>query len=36
MQKEYELIHAKGLLPQIDCPDLAMERTFLFQQESLQ
>jgi 5-methyltetrahydropteroyltriglutamate--homocysteine methyltransferase len=36
MQKEYELIHAKGLLLQIDCPDLAMERTFLFQHESLE
>jgi 5-methyltetrahydropteroyltriglutamate--homocysteine methyltransferase len=35
MQKEYELIHAKGLLVQIDCPDLAMERTYFFQHESL-
>jgi 5-methyltetrahydropteroyltriglutamate--homocysteine methyltransferase len=35
MQKEYELIHARGLLLQLDCPDLAMERTRLFQHESL-
>jgi len=35
MQKEYELIHARGLLLQIDCPDLAMERTYFFQHESL-
>jgi 5-methyltetrahydropteroyltriglutamate--homocysteine methyltransferase len=36
MQKEYELIHAQGLILQIDCPDLAMERTYFFQHESLQ
>ena len=35
MQKEYELIHAHGLLLQIDCPDLAMERTRLFKRNSL-
>ena len=35
MQKEYELIHARGLLLQLDCPDLAMERTRLFQHEPL-
>lgn len=35
MQKEYELIHARGFLLQIDAPDLAMERTMLFQHESL-
>lgn len=35
MQKEYELIHAHGLLLQIDCPDLAMERTYFFQHETL-
>ena len=35
MQHEYELIHAKGLLLQIDAPDLAMERTYFFQHESL-
>ena len=32
MRKEYELIHAKGLILQIDCPDLAMERTYYFQE----
>ncbi len=36
MKKEYELIHSKGLILQLDCPDLAMERSFLFQNESLQ
>ena len=35
MQQEYELIHAKGLLLQLDCPDLAMERAMLFQHDSL-
>ena len=35
MQHEYELIHAQGLLLQIDAPDLAMERTYFFQHESL-
>jgi 5-methyltetrahydropteroyltriglutamate--homocysteine methyltransferase len=35
MQKEYELLHARGLILQIDCPDLAMERTYFFQHESL-
>lgn len=35
IQREYELIHAKGLLLQIDAPDLAMERTRFFQHESL-
>ena len=35
MQKEYELIHARGLLLQLDCPDLAMERVRLFQHEPL-
>lgn len=35
MQKEYELIHAKGLLLQLDCPDLAMERARVFQQDTL-
>jgi 5-methyltetrahydropteroyltriglutamate--homocysteine methyltransferase len=33
MRKEYELIHSRGLILQIDCPDLAMERTRFFQQE---
>ena len=36
MQKEYELIHSRGLLLQIDCPDLAMERTRFFQDLSLE
>jgi 5-methyltetrahydropteroyltriglutamate--homocysteine methyltransferase len=35
IQREYELIHTKGLLLQIDAPDLAMERTRFFQHESL-
>ena len=35
MRKEYALIHAKGLLLQIDCPDLAMEGPRLFQKEPL-
>lgn len=35
MRKEYELIHHHGLLLQLDCPDLAMERTRLFQDEPL-
>lgn len=36
MQKEYELIHERGYLLQLDCPDLAMERHGLFQHDSLQ
>jgi 5-methyltetrahydropteroyltriglutamate--homocysteine methyltransferase len=35
MRKEYALIHARGLLLQLDCPDLAMERVRFFQGESL-
>jgi 5-methyltetrahydropteroyltriglutamate--homocysteine methyltransferase len=35
MQHEYELIHNRGLLLQIDCPDLAMERSRFFQDLSL-
>ncbi len=35
MQKEYELIHAKGFILQLDCPDLAMERVRLFKNDSL-
>jgi 5-methyltetrahydropteroyltriglutamate--homocysteine methyltransferase len=35
MRKEYELIHGRGLLLQVDCPDLAMERVRFFQHESL-
>jgi 5-methyltetrahydropteroyltriglutamate--homocysteine methyltransferase len=36
MRQEYELIHARGLLLQLDCPDVAMERTRLFQNEPLE
>ncbi len=36
MKKEYEYIHAQGLILQLDAPDLAMERTFLFQDKSVQ
>ncbi|MGH3501050.1 MAG: cobalamin-independent methionine synthase II family protein [Nocardioidaceae bacterium] len=35
LRKEYELIHSKGFLLQIDCPDLAMERVGLFRQDPL-
>jgi 5-methyltetrahydropteroyltriglutamate--homocysteine methyltransferase len=35
MKKEYELIHARGFVLQLDCPDLAMERGRFFQKESL-
>jgi 5-methyltetrahydropteroyltriglutamate--homocysteine methyltransferase len=35
MRKEYELIHARGLVLQLDCPDLAMERVRYFQNESV-
>jgi 5-methyltetrahydropteroyltriglutamate--homocysteine methyltransferase len=35
MRKEYELIHARGLILQVDCPDLAMERTRFFRKDSL-
>ena len=35
MKKEYEYIHAQGLLLQLDAPDLAMERTFLFQEQTI-
>jgi 5-methyltetrahydropteroyltriglutamate--homocysteine methyltransferase len=36
MRQEYELIYSRGLLLQLDCPDLAMERTRLFQNDSLE
>jgi 5-methyltetrahydropteroyltriglutamate--homocysteine methyltransferase len=36
MQKEYDLIHARGFILQLDCPDLAMERAMLFQDAPLQ
>jgi len=35
MRKEYALIHSRGLVLQVDCPDLAMERTRFFQDDSL-
>src|SRR5262245_19211135 len=35
MRKEYELIVARGLVLQLDCPDLAMERVRFFQDASL-
>jgi 5-methyltetrahydropteroyltriglutamate--homocysteine methyltransferase len=35
MQKEYELIHSRGYLLQLDCPDLAMERHGQFQHHNL-
>ncbi len=36
LKKEYEYIHSQGFLLQLDSPDLAMERTFLFQDKSIQ
>ena len=36
MQREYELIDSQGLTLQLDCPDLAMERTRYFQNDSLE
>ncbi len=36
LRKEYELIHARGFVLQLDCPDLAMERVRFFQDESLE
>ncbi len=36
MRKEYQLVHARGLVLQLDCPDLAMERVRFFQHESLE
>lgn len=36
MRKEYALIHARGLVLQVDCPDLAMERARFFQHEPLE
>jgi 5-methyltetrahydropteroyltriglutamate--homocysteine methyltransferase len=35
MQKEYELIHQRGYVLQLDCPDLAMERHGMFQHATL-
>ena len=36
MRKEYELIVSKGLVLQLDCPDLAMERHVSYQDEPLE
>jgi 5-methyltetrahydropteroyltriglutamate--homocysteine methyltransferase len=36
MRKEYELIVSQGFVLQLDAPDLAMERTFLYQDKSIQ
>jgi 5-methyltetrahydropteroyltriglutamate--homocysteine methyltransferase len=36
LRREYALIHARGLLLQLDCPDLAMERARFFQDEPLE
>ena len=35
MRKEYELIAARGVVLQLDCPDLAMERHISYQDEPL-
>jgi methionine synthase II (cobalamin-independent) len=35
LRKEYELIHRRGFVLQLDCPDLAMERGRFFQDDSL-
>jgi 5-methyltetrahydropteroyltriglutamate--homocysteine methyltransferase len=35
MKKEYELIHARGFVLQLDCPDLAMERARFFGDQPL-
>jgi 5-methyltetrahydropteroyltriglutamate--homocysteine methyltransferase len=35
LRKEYELIHRRGYVLQLDCPDLAMERARFFQGVSL-
>lgn len=35
MRKEYEYIVSQGFVLQLDAPDLAMERTFLYQDKSL-
>ena len=36
IRKEYELIHARGFVLQVDCPDLAMERVRFFKNDSLE
>jgi 5-methyltetrahydropteroyltriglutamate--homocysteine methyltransferase len=35
LSKEYALIHARGLVLQLDCPDLAMERARFFGEQPL-
>lgn len=35
LRQEYELIHKRGYVLQLDCPDLAMERHGMFQHASL-
>ena len=35
LKKEYEIIHKQGLILQLDCPDLAMERSWFFQELTL-
>jgi 5-methyltetrahydropteroyltriglutamate--homocysteine methyltransferase len=35
MRKEYELIHARGFVLQLDCPDLAMESARFFQHQTV-
>jgi 5-methyltetrahydropteroyltriglutamate--homocysteine methyltransferase len=35
LRKEYELVHQRGFVLQLDCPDLAMERVRFFQDDSL-
>ena len=35
LKKEYELIHERGFLLQLDCPDLAMERHCMFQDATI-
>ena len=36
MRREYELIHARGLVLQLDAPDLAMERARFFQHDPIE
>ena len=36
MRKEYELIVSRGLILQLDCPDLAMERHITYQDDSVE
>jgi 5-methyltetrahydropteroyltriglutamate--homocysteine methyltransferase len=36
IRQEYALIHARGLVLQVDCPDLAMERVRFFQHDPLE